>query len=131
MRKTKAYLASRGLIMARLGTPFDTGNLAYNATFARLTPTGFKIIIDLNQAYYAYYLQKGIGPTDEHRGYINDIDLNIASMIADYFQDKKAFQNRNWARQARRESDLADTNLKERELRHKRSVLRRKGVLRW
>lgn len=130
-RKTKAYLASRALTLARLGTPRDTGNLAYNATTMRLTRLGFAIDIDLTQAYYAYYLQKGMGNTDQHQNYINHIDTDICAMVADYFHDKKSFHNRNWARKSKRERELSEKNLESRELRRKQSMLRRKGVLRW
>lgn len=69
-------------------SPFDTGNLRYNAIKSKPTNDGFVIIYSLQDAYYIRLLEEGI-TTMKHYGFIaNKTVPAIASYFAAKYQER-------------------------------------------
>jgi len=68
--------------IARALSPFDTGNLRFNAIKCDMTPSGFIIRYSLADALYIYFLEEGTRLSTRHRGFIANQTLPaIASYL--------------------------------------------------
>jgi len=97
--------------IAKALSPYDTGNLRFNAIKSSLTNDGFRVIYSLADAYYIYFLEEGTSKSTIHQGFIaNRTVPTIASYVsAKYKQRKKsivsdfknksllAFEDRNYS----------------------------------
>lgn len=81
--------------ISRALSPFDTGNLRFNAIKGMETEDGFKIIYSLQDAYYIRLLEEGISSM-KHYGFIAN---RTVPAIASYLYSK--YSSKNEARTAR------------------------------
>ena len=78
-------LINRAKIIAQNNSPFDTGNLRFNAITAQRLGNGGRVRINGRDAYYAQFLQEGRGYSNKHAGFVDLIRSEIESMILNYF----------------------------------------------
>ena len=76
--------------IAKALSPFDTGNLRFNAIKSELTADGFRIRYSLGNAYYIYFLEEGTSKSTRHMGFIAN---RTVPMIASYLYSK--YENPN------------------------------------
>ena len=111
--------------IAKALSPFDTGNLRFNAIKSSLTNDGFRVVYSLADAYYIYFLEEGTQKSTMHQGFIaNRTVPTIASFIsAKYKQRKKsivsdfknksllAYEDRNYNWIEREQRNLYSKNI--------------------
>jgi len=115
--------------IAKALSPFDTGNLRFNAIKANATNDGFRIVYSLQNAYYIRLLEEGIS-SPRHIGFIaNRTVPAIASYLHTIYSAKnqtKASNFKNLALQG--DTYLLDAEIKSsydqltREQRHEQSL---------
>jgi len=71
--------------IAKAASPYETGNLRYNAIKSELVQNGFNIIYDLNSAFYIYFLEEGTKYTQKHKGFI---EYGTVPLIAGFLRAK-------------------------------------------
>jgi hypothetical protein len=71
--------------IAKAVSPYEKGNLRYNAIRSELVDNGFNIIYDLQRAFYIYFLEEGTRFTHRHAGFI---EFGTVPRIADFLNAK-------------------------------------------
>ncbi len=93
-------LLNKGVTIARNNSPYETGNLKFNAIKKRRVNKGGLVRIDGRDAYYAQFLQEGRGYSDIHQGFVDLIRSEIEAMIIDYFTNTTRGRSRYKLRNA-------------------------------
>ena len=110
-------IVSVGIAMAM--SPYDTGNLRFNAIKRIAKPNGFTINYSLAEAYYIYFLEEGTQKSIIHQGFIANVTVPA---IANYLFQKYEAQNKKqvtkWQSISREAANDIDIDSKNRKIRN-------------
>jgi len=114
-------IVSVGIAMAM--SPYDTGNLRFNAIKRIAKPNGFIINYSLAEAYYIYFLEEGTSKSLQHQGFIAN---RTVPAISNYLYQKYEAQNKKqvtkWQSISREAANDIDIDSEKRSVRNKRSL---------
>jgi hypothetical protein len=115
-------IVSLGIAMAM--SPYDTGNLRFNAIKRFIRPNGFTINYSLDEAFYIYFLEEGTSKSLIHQGFIAN---RTVPAIANYLYQKYEAQNKKqtnqWQRISREAANDMDIDSKNRQARNRDSFM--------
>lgn len=114
-------IVSVGIAMAM--SPYDTGNLRFNAIKRIAKPNGFIINYSLAEAFYIYFLEEGTSKSIQHQGFIAN---RTVPAIANYLFQKYEAQNKKqvskWQKISREAANDIDIDSEKRSIRNKQSL---------
>jgi hypothetical protein len=114
-------IVSVGIAMAL--SPYDTGNLRFNAIKRVMRPQGFTINYSLDDAFYIYFLEEGTSKSLQHQGFIaNRTVPAIANYLYQKYQAQNKTQTSKWRRISREAANDIDIDSEKRGIRHKQSL---------
>lgn len=110
--KDQRQMKVRCHVLARYGSPIDTGLLRYKAIKSHLKKNGFDIIFDHSVAYYIPYLDTGTAVSSKHVGFIENIKSQIEQMIFEHYcAGKKRWTQRTRMMRHKMKEDVVDDTL--------------------
>ena len=114
-------IVSVGIAMAM--SPYDTGNLRFNAIKRIAKPNGFIINYSLAEAFYIYFLEEGTSKSIQHQGFIAN---RTVPAIANYLFQKYEVQNKKqvskWQKISREAANDIDIDSEKRSIRNRQSL---------